>query len=29
MTTSGVTVVPVVDQREHYRGVVTRAIVQQ
>ena len=29
MTTSGVTVVPVVDQREHYRGVVTRAMVQQ
>ena len=29
MTTSGVTVVPVVDRCEHYRGVVARAMVQQ
>jgi tRNA nucleotidyltransferase (CCA-adding enzyme) len=29
LTTSGIPVMPVLDQRQHYRGVVTRALVQQ
>ena len=29
MTMSGITVVPVVDQREHYRGIVSRVMLQK